>query len=393
MQVTPHFSLQELTVSNAAQKLHLANNPPAGALANMQNLCNGILEKVRAHYGRPVSILSCYRSPEVNKAVGGSPESQHVTGEAADFIVKGVANKDVAEWIIENLDYDQVILEAYSDGQNWVHASLSASGHNRKEKFIVTKSAGEDAIKVPVTDFNTVPDSVSHVAEAAATAPAASPNPSAPPKQLTGLAATNALAALQQKCGIEVNGKWDATTFKAAMKYYGLSKTRAAHFFGQCNHETGNFRTFTENLNYSDKGLVGIFHKYFPTIASTAGYARNPQKIANKVYADRMGNGHEASGDGFKFCGRGAVQLTGRSNYQAFADYIKRPDIMTNPQIVATELAFESALFFFERNHLWAIADKGLDNATITAVTKRVNGGTIGLDDRIAKTKLFASWA
>ena len=122
MQVTPHFSLQELTVSNAAQKLHLVNNPPAGALANMQNLCNGILEKVRAHYGKPVSILSCYRSPDVNKAVGGSADSQHVTGEAADFIVKGVANKDVAEWIIENLDYDQVILDAYSDGQNWVHA-------------------------------------------------------------------------------------------------------------------------------------------------------------------------------------------------------------------------------------------------------------------------------
>lgn len=393
MQISPHFTLQELIVSNAAQKLHLNNNPPPTVIPNMQNLCNNVLEKVRVHFGKPVNILSCYRSSEVNEKVGGSSDSQHITGEAADFIVKGVSNKDVAEWIIENVDYDQVILEFYSDGQGWVHASYNSNGSQRKQKFIVTKSANEDANKTPVNDFISVPDHVAPLVQSVSKPSAATPNVSAPPKQLTGLASTNALAALQQKCGIEVNGNWDQNTFKAAMKYYNLSAIRAAHFFGQCNHETGNFRTFSENLNYSADGLAKIFHKYFASSAAAGPYARNPEKIANKVYADRMGNGHEASGDGFKFRGRGAVQLTGRSNYQSFSDYIKRPDVMENPDLVATELAFESALYFFEKNHLWAIADKGIDDNTILAVTKRVNGGTIGLDDRKAKTKLFYSWA
>jgi putative chitinase len=105
-----------------------------------------------------------------------------------------------------------------------------------------------------------------------------------------------------------------------------------------------------------------------------------------------MGNGNEASGDGWKYRGRGPIQLTGKNNYQAFADYAKRPDIMTNPDIVTTELAFESALFFFEKNNLWAICDKGIDKTTITSLTKKINGGTHGLDDRIAKTQKFAGW-
>ena len=148
----------------------------------------------------------------------------------------------------------------------------------------------------------------------------------------------------------------------------------------------------SENLNYSDKGLNGIFKKYFPTIASTAGYARKPEKIANKVYANRMGNGPESSGDGYKFRGRGPIQLTGKDNYTAFSQSIKRPDVLTNPDIVATELAFESALWFFNKNGLFAIADKGVTDAVIGQITRRVNGGTHGLDDRIKKTKQFANW-
>jgi uncharacterized protein YcbK (DUF882 family) len=113
--------------------------------------------------------------------------------------------------------------------------------------------------------------------------------------------------------------------------------------------------------------------------------------IANRVYASRMGNGPEASGDGWKYRGRGALQLTGKSNYEAFAKFCNRPDVMTNPDLVAAELAFESAMFFFERNKLWAICDQGVTDATILSISKKVNGGTHGLEDRKAKTKTYFS--
>lgn len=202
----------------------------------------------------------------------------------------------------------------------------------------------------------------------------------------------NALAELQKKSGVTADGVFGPNTYKAARKYLGLTDLRATHFFAQTGHETGDFKVYTENLNYSAKGLRTTFGKYFPTDAIAKEYERQPERIANRVYASRMGNGNEASGDGWKFRGRGPIQLTGKSNYQAFADYCKRPDIMTNPDIVATELAFESALFFFEKNNLWAICDKGIDKTTITALTKKINGRTHGLDDRVAKTQKFAGW-
>lgn len=204
--------------------------------------------------------------------------------------------------------------------------------------------------------------------------------------------ATGPLGTLQAKCGITADGVWGPNTYKAAKAYFNLTNNQAAHFFGQCAHESGNFKAFSENLNYSADGLTKIFKKYFPTVASTAGYARNPEKIANKVYANRMGNGPESSGDGWRFRGRGPIQLTGKDNYTAFATAIGRPDVLTNPDIVASELAFESALWFFSKNGLLAIADKGVDTVTITTISKRVNGGTHGLDDRIEKTKKFATW-
>lgn len=200
------------------------------------------------------------------------------------------------------------------------------------------------------------------------------------------------LATLQSKCGVTADGIWGPGTYKAARDHFGLTNNQAAHFFGQCAHESGNFKAFSENLNYSADGLTKIFKKYFPTLASTAGYARVPEKIANKVYANRMGNGPESSGDGWRYRGRGPIQLTGKDNYTAFATAVGRPDILSNPDIVAGELAFESALWFFSKNGLLAIADKGTDTATITTISKRVNGGTHGLDDRIEKTKKFASW-
>jgi putative chitinase len=201
------------------------------------------------------------------------------------------------------------------------------------------------------------------------------------------------LVSLQKKIGVVADGSWGPGTFKAAMAYYKLTPARAAHFFAQTAHESGGFKAFSENLNYGAKGLMGIFKKYFPNESIAKQYERNPQKIANRVYANRMGNGNEASGDGWLYRGRGALQLTGRDNYKAFADYLKRPDIMSNPDLVATEFAFESAMFFFERNKLWSICDQGVTDAAILSLTKKINGGTHGLQDRSDKTKKFIGWA
>lgn len=194
------------------------------------------------------------------------------------------------------------------------------------------------------------------------------------------------IKSLQTKVGVTADGAFGPGTMKAAMTYYKMTPMRAAHFFGQTAHESGGFKAFSENLNYGAKGLLGIFKKYFATEALAAQYERKPEKIANRVYASRMGNGDEASGDGWKFRGRGALQLTGKSNYQAFADYLKKPEIMETPDLVGDDLAFESAIFFFDKNKLWDICDKGVDKDTITALTKRINGGTHGLEDRIQKT-------
>ena len=199
------------------------------------------------------------------------------------------------------------------------------------------------------------------------------------------------LKNLQIKIGVDADGKWGPGTLKAATSYYKLSSVRAAHFFGQTSHETGGFARFSENLNYSAAGLQGIFKKYFPSPQIAKNYERQPQAIANRVYANRMGNGDEASGDGWKYRGRGALQLTGKDNYKAFANYLKKPEILSNPDLVATEYAFESALFFFEKNNLWRICDQGVNDNSILALTKRINGGTHGLDDRKTKTKNYYS--
>jgi len=194
------------------------------------------------------------------------------------------------------------------------------------------------------------------------------------------------LKSLQEKIGVPADGAFGPGTLKAAMKFYKFTPARAAHFFAQTAHESGDFKAFSENLNYGAKGLLGIFKKYFPTEAKAAEYERKPEKIANLVYANRMGNGDEASGDGYKFRGRGALQLTGKDNYKAFADYMKQPEIMDKPDLVATKYSFESAIFFFDKNKLWTICDQGINDAAILALTKRINGGTHGLEDRKQKT-------
>ncbi len=160
-----------------------------------------------------------------------------------------------------------------------------------------------------------------------------------------------------------------------------------AHFLAQCSHESGNFKAVSENLNYSADGLKKIFPKYFPGNLNES-YARKPEAIASRVYASRMGNGNEASKEGFRFRGRGYIQLTGKENYASFDKFVE-DDILANPDLVATKYPLLSAAWFFSKNKLNEIASKGADDATVTAVTKRVNGGTIGLADRIKHFKEF----
>ena len=173
----------------------------------------------------------------------------------------------------------------------------------------------------------------------------------------------------------------------AAKKFNISNPLRLAHFLAQCGHESAGFKAIQENLNYSADGLKKIFPKYFPGNLAE-GYARNPEKIASKVYGSRMGNGDETTKEGYKFRGRGFIQLTGKDNYTKFAKFIGE-DTVGNPDLVATKYPLASAAFFFDSNKLWDICDKGADDATVTAVTKRVNGGTIGLADRIKHFKEY----
>jgi len=391
-QLTEHFTLAEMIVSPTAKRLGLPNTPTPQHIENMRYCCEKILEPVRAKFG-PVQVNSSYRAPAVNKAVGGSATSQHVNGQAIDFEVPGVDNKKVADWVADNLEFDQVILEFYTAGDKnsgWVHASIKKEGGNRKQRLIAKKSKAGGTQYVSVADFDPATTKEAGVnVNSQITDAVTQAKPATKPPAATNL---GPLAALQSKCGIAADGKWGPGTYKAARNFFKLTNNQAAHFFGQCAHESGNFKVFSENLNYSADGLSKIFKKYFPSVAVATPYARKPEKIANKVYANRMGNGPESSGDGWKYRGRGPIQLTGKDNYTAFAADIGRPDVVTNPDLVVSELAFESALWFFRKNGLLAIADKGVTDAVITQITKRVNGGTHGLDDRLKKTKQYANW-
>jgi putative chitinase len=173
-----------------------------------------------------------------------------------------------------------------------------------------------------------------------------------------------------------------------AAKFQINTPLRLAHFLAQCGHESGGFKATQENLNYSAKGLAGIFKKYFPTEAAATPYARQPQKIASKVYGGRMGNGPESTGEGYKFRGRGYIQLTGKENYTAFGKSIGE-DMTVNPDVVASKYALLSAAWFFSKNGLHKIADEGASDTVVTKITKRVNGGTIGLPDRIKHFKEY----
>jgi len=174
-------------------------------------------------------------------------------------------------------------------------------------------------------------------------------------------------------------------------KFQINTSLRLAHFLAQCGHESGGFKVVNENLNYGAKGLLTTFKKYFPDEATAKLYERKPEKIANIVYASRMGNGDKASGEGWKYRGRGYIQLTGKDNYKAF-DVIVTENILENPDLVSTKYPLLSAAWYWNSRKINLDADKGATDAVVTAVTKKVNGGTIGLPDRIKHFKEYYSY-
>ena len=173
--------------------------------------------------------------------------------------------------------------------------------------------------------------------------------------------------------------QWFETIYEILPEYEITTPQRVAAFLAQCAHESGGFVFLKENLNYKAASLRRVFPKYFPDDAIAAQYAGKGEMIANRVYANRMGNGDEASGDGFRYCGRGLIQLTGKNNYTFFAGSLDIPVEEASEYLQTFEGAVQSACFFWEQNKLNQWAEAG----DILTLTKRINGGTIGLEDRV----------
>jgi putative chitinase len=200
---------------------------------------------------------------------------------------------------------------------------------------------------------------------------------------------SDAMKALQAKVGVTADGSFGPNTARAIAKHYELSPARAAHLLGQASHESAGFRLVRENLNYTSETMMRVWPSRFRTLEEAQPFARNPKGLADKVYSNRMGNG---DGEGHIYIGRGFLQLTGKDNYKAFAADMRVPEIMQDPSLVETEYAFETALWFFEKNNLFAIADEGVSDDTIKRISKRVNGAYIGLDHRSEETYKVFSW-
>lgn len=174
----------------------------------------------------------------------------------------------------------------------------------------------------------------------------------------------------------------------AAAKFNISSSLRLAHFLAQCAHESGGFKRVSENLNYSAQRLRQVFPKRFPDNATANAYANNAEKIGNRIYANKIGNGDEASGDGYKFRGRGYIQLTGKSNYHDFAQFIGE-NTENNPDLVADKYPLASAAFFFDSHGIWNVCDQGATDDVVKKVTRCVNGGYFGLDERLKYFKTY----
>jgi len=204
------------------------------------------------------------------------------------------------------------------------------------------------------------------------------------------MAKGDALKMLQKTCGVTPDGAFGPNTARAIAAHYNLNPNRGAHLLGQAAHESGNFMISEENLNYRASTMCRVWPSRFASEAEAAPYAMNPEKLANKVYSGRMGNGAEASGDGWKYAGKGFIQLTGKDNTREFAQHIGRDSLVDDPSPIADELAMDSAIFFFEKNGLFVLADKGVNESILKSITRRGNGRCPGLHARkLQSTKIY----
>lgn len=209
---------------------------------------------------------------------------------------------------------------------------------------------------------------------------------------------TLAMEKLQERIGAATDGSFGPNTARAITKHFGLSAVRSAHLLGQASHESGGFTKVCESLYYSSaERLCKVWPHRFKTVEDARPYARNPRALAENVYLDanrgkRYKLGNETPQDASTFIGRGFIQLTGKSNYRKFAAAMGLPEVMTDPSLVETDYAFETAMWFFEENNLFSLADQGVNVETIEAMTKKVNGGFNGLQHRIDETNKIYGW-
>ena len=201
---------------------------------------------------------------------------------------------------------------------------------------------------------------------------------------------SNALKLLQTKCGCDADGSFGPNTARGIVKHYELSPERGAHLLGQIVHESASFKLTRENLNYSVEAMMRVWPSRFPTEESAKPYSRNPKALAEKVYFDRMGNDTKEKAS--LYIGRGFLQLTGYNNVRAFASDMRVPEVLSNPTLLEEDYAMETAIWFFRKNNLWKICDKGVSDDVIKKLTKRINGGYTGLDHRIKETNKIYEW-
>jgi len=201
--------------------------------------------------------------------------------------------------------------------------------------------------------------------------------------------AYEALKKLQERCGCTPDGGFGPNTARSIVKHFELTPERGAHLLGQVVHESGTFRYNKENLSYSVSAMMKVWPSRFPTEESAKPYEYQAKALANKVYSNRMGNGDNEGAD---FIGRGFLQITGKSNYKSFASDMGLPEVMTDMSLMEEEYAFDTAIWFFQKNKLWTICDDGVNEDAIKRLTRRINGGYTGLDHRVKETYKIYEW-